>query len=173
MKAYEVLHSRVHHPRSPSPDVPEPLTATHSFPLPLRGNLGRLVHQNWGRSHTSRKLLHTLGRIIGTSLREGGQKGRFVTASGPKHILILLGHLPLQNVSSYIAGPLPFPARLPRELGVCQSRGTSLNSFTRIPHIRHTHLVGRTSSLCYKVPVLPHKALLCTPPQQHAWTLST
>lgn len=48
-----------------------------SFPFPLRSNLGWLVHQNWGRSHTSRKLLHTLGWVIGSSI--GPKLGRACT----------------------------------------------------------------------------------------------
>ena len=58
------------------PDVLQPLAATHRLPLPLGSNLGWLVHQNrWG-SHTSGKLLHTLGWVVSASLGEAGGQGK-------------------------------------------------------------------------------------------------
>lgn len=59
---------------SPLPKCPRRPTATHCFPFPLRSNLGWLVYQNRGGGHTSRKLLHTLGWIVGASLEEGERK---------------------------------------------------------------------------------------------------
>lgn len=116
----------------PFPDVLEPVVATHRFPLPLGSNLGWLVYQNWGGGHASGKLLHTLGWVVGASLgvvAGGGdtQKEKMVAASGPNHIQMPAQAPPCPRTHHPQPAPCPAPPSSPRELGVYQSWGTSLN----------------------------------------------
>lgn len=135
----------------PFQDVLEPLVATHRFPLPLGSNLGWLVHQNWGWGHTSGKLLHTLGWIVGASLgRERGTtthgKEEWWQRQGTTIYKCLLEHLPAPQPLITHSRPLALPHPPPQGNRCLSKQGNQselrLQEFLTLAH---TPLIGRDS----------------------------
>lgn len=131
----------------PFPDVSEPL-ATYRLPLPLGGNLGWLVHQNWGRGHTCGKLLYTLGWVVGASFGVAGGTERkndgSVRAQPCTNAFLNTSHS--QNLSSPTASPLSCPTLLPKGIRCLSKLGNQselhLQEFLTLTH---RHLVGKHS----------------------------